>query len=61
MFARLFEWIELWLRHHAEREPYTVHCYYCNANITAPTNEIVEAIQSHQRHPAHRAAEKRSQ
>lgn len=53
---RLLERLELWFRHRAERAPYTAYCYWCNVPITAPTNKILEAIQSHQRHPAHKAA-----
>ena len=60
MISRLLEKIELWIRHRAGRMPYTVYCYYCNAKITAPSNEILEAIQSHQNHPAHKAARDRS-
>lgn len=61
LLARLLEKLELWARHRAARMPYTVYCYYCNAKITAPSDEIFEAIRSHNNHPAHKAAKDRSQ
>lgn len=61
MIARLFEKLELWIRHRARRMPYTVHCYYCNARVTAPNEEILEALGAHFNTPAHKAARDRSQ
>ena len=61
MIARLFERLELWIKHRARRMPYTTYCYYCNVAITAPNEEIMEALQTHFNHPAHKAARDRSQ
>lgn len=58
---RIFEKLELWLRHRAERMPYTAYCYYCDTPISAPTDEIFEAVRSHNRHPAHKAAKARKE
>lgn len=58
---RLLEKFELWLRHRAESAPYTAYCYWCNVPITAATNEILEVVQSHNRHPAHLAAKARKE
>lgn len=58
---RLIERFELWLRHRAGRMPYTAYCYYCNTPIKAPTDETYEAVASHNRHPAHKAAKARKE
>lgn len=36
-----------------------VRCQYCRINIIVPEDEIYDAVQSHIRHPAHRAAQRR--
>src|SRR5699024_4142573 len=61
VMIRLFEKFELWLRHRADRMPDTAYGYYCNVPITAPNDTIVEVIQSHLRHPAHKAAQARKE
>lgn len=61
MIARLLEKLELWIKHRSRRMPYTAYCYWCNAPITAPTEEILEALNAHFDTPAHKAARDRSQ
>lgn len=61
MIARLLEKLELWIKHRSRRMPYTTYCYYCNVAITAPSEEIMEALQTHFNTPAHKAARDRSQ
>lgn len=60
MLTRLLERIELWIRHRARRMPYTTYCYYCNVAITAPNEEIFEALQVHFNTPAHQRAAERT-
>ena len=40
--------------------PYTTYCYYCNVAITAPNEEIFEALQTHFNTPAHKRAAERT-
>lgn len=61
MIARLLEKLELWIKHRSRRMPYTTYCYYCNVAITAPSEEIMKALQTHFNTPAHKAARDRSQ
>lgn len=61
MIARLLERLELWIKHRSRRMPYTTYCYYCNVAITAPSEEIMEALGAHFNTPAHKAARDRSQ
>ena len=61
MIARLLERLELWIKHRSRRMPYTTYCYYCNVAITAPSEEIMEALRAHFNTPAHKAARDRSQ
>src|SRR5699024_12396091 len=61
VMIRLFEKFELWLRHRADRMPYTASCYYCNVPITAPNEALMEALQAHFHHPAPTATRYRRQ
>lgn len=58
---RLMEKFELWLRHRSGRMPYTAYCYYCDIPLKGTNDTIVEVIQSHLRHPAHKAAKARKE
>lgn len=61
MISRLLEKIELWIRHRADRMPYTAYCYWCDKKITARNDEILEVLKSHFDHPSHKAAKARKE